>query len=369
MTPSRKSQPRPTTLTAGTSGRFRLHRPRRTPASLITALVALVLSGWIAWQLEQASGPPGATPTIGFSTTANSAPNAGLLVNVAVHVSQCSAPVDVTAIVAGSAQFWRLNTPDFPFTSTSRFGVALSAAGVTDLRIAPAGPYELDDPTAPRVPKRPNVEPGTFYFAHRTTRMGSMLVTTVRVNGWKFSWLPFAITFKASWTHRRDFTTCYLQLPRLIGTPSASAAAVTLVKRYGGSDYSYGIPALPLIVSYASTRVTASGRTRADLSVPPPTDLQSNYWTCATPGATSRSDLTIFPTPADISPSGTNPALSIVQVAAARAPGCDAVVVVEAPGRDVLKSILFVLVGGLAGFGLALAGDVVLRRLTRSAPS
>ena len=276
-----------------------LRRRRLHGASFATMLVGLFLAiagvagGLILLPVDDAPSNP--LEAVGFVPPAPARPGRGFAVSVAVKVTGCSNPVDVSVVAAGTADYWLDHRPSPRKNPVwSSFWLILPGVGLRDLRIGLA-----DSATDLTTPTQTAVSSAYAQYVHTSppVRKEGRTVVSGQVAYWQQTLLPIAATFRAQWLVHRGLSSCYLKLPVLSGALTVLSAEAALgpqqLREYGAENRANRTvvqagnvkgpydPALE--VTHGTSMVSVKGgEVTPDASLPTPASLVNGdpAWTC-----------------------------------------------------------------------------------------
>jgi hypothetical protein len=228
---------------------------------------------------------------------------------------------------------------------------------VTQAGVAAQG-AEIEDPASARFgaqPAGPAIPHWQAYANARYDRNATVVV--LRLRDLPQSLQPILVTFTANWLRPRGLSSCYLELPSLTGTRTATAVAQALhgcrlidaqyPRTPGactrGTPTAGGIPFVPGLVTARGLSVitVASGEVDPDESTPvPSTNVNGRYaWGRGTTGGAAYSLQAI-----DDTVNG----------------DCSAVAVVSENASAYSRDLVILLIGAVMGLGLTLVVQAVI---------
>lgn len=294
-------------------------------------------------------------------------PGRGFAVAVATEANGCANPVTVKVVVAGTGEYWAdyraetkgLATGRFPFVLVLPGGVTGAVrTGLASVSTA------LTNPVAAEFGYGNQIRTDSTLLERDRT-----LITGV-VTDWPTSLLPILVTFHANWLSGRGLSTCYLRLPALSG----SQTATSVVAAVGGCaqiDAAYrGHPCVSttavgstpyvgaLLLSHGALIVTVrSGEVTPDLSVPPPLSLiyGDEAWTCSgQPDTVGRLPGRAGAAVPDVVAGRGGGAFSLGAITGTAGGTCRTIAVISENSATYLRDLVILLIGAAMGLGLTL---------------
>lgn len=341
----------------------------------ITVAVATLLVGT---QLLHVQEPPGLGKrpgAIGVVPPALPNLNRGFAVALAIRVSSCSAPVQVTLGVGGTGEYWQDHAWSLPRSPS--LVIALRRPRLDDVKM-----YEgiaSEDVTQPLLSFSGGDALTPLHPAPPTSKFDAT-VLRVRTPNWGQDQYAVVTTFRAHWLYPRSLGTCYLALPTLTGGDTLFPAEEALGRASWNPNASFGnryqiidtdntttltVPDDPrLQTTVGGTTVAADhGDVQTQLSLPAPNALSNGYprWTCENPAQEPQRLPRTGPVPLLSSiPTSTAPVLSLAGVVQDGLSDCSGLAVVAEAGSDSRLTLLLLLMGSLISLGAAVAVEVML---------
>ena len=394
MTPSatpRRDGGRRTTVAIAMTARLR----GPTFIRLLVALLLTVGGPLVGLRLLAVHDPPGGPlGPVGFVPPAPVRAGAGFAAGVSVKVFNCSDPVLVTVVVAGTRDYWiehvkgprwspffltlpdtrltkllirvppRLNRlSDFPTLNTGVVGLSDSVTDLTQPQYA-HDHFDQRSPLSVRASIRLSGKNGTAISGE--------------VADWHRTLQPLVVMFPARWTVPRALSSCYLQLPSLSSAPttqtgpkpsdprvllqSGAKQATTHVTAQGGHATA-AFTAAAFTTGIATVTVR-QGAVTADASIPTPAGLSGGdfAWICRSV-TESVGPLTTRgrgPLPDIVKGIGRAGALSVPTIEDATSGNCSAVATIAEDSAAYSRDFVLVLVAAVTSIGITLLVDLIL---------
>ncbi len=334
--------------------------------SIVVGLLLVLVSGLLAWRQSEARPAPMGTPVgMGFIMPPPLRHERGLYVRVRARVDGCHNPVQVTVLGGGSAEYWH----DQPIEAglTTQVGFAVDDPGVRNLRLRLAHVDEADETMIPpAAPVREFAPPGVLSGVSTSVMRvnDAYAVKLIRAKIKRFHiYQPLLIaSFDADWIGERDGTSCFLQLPALVGYGADCALAVPIDRlkldfvpllKQGGEGRPLCDPGREQATS-ASTLVEASGaHVDATASQPAPGGPDLLRWSCSaerTPESAHNRLLAVIESD-KLAPA---PQVYDLHHSVTGARNCAANVVLAEDGADSRRTFLLIVYGAIIGLGLTL---------------
>jgi hypothetical protein len=225
-------RPPPRYLIVG--GRRRLRRdparpPERAPrgragrlaAAGVVVLVATVAAGLYMLGVQPLEAPE--ERGVGVAPSVRPRSQRGLVLSASLRFTSCDAPVHVTLVATGMAEYWIDRARALRRGGKLEVGVpgAVRATGVhlgSDGIAAPLAP-------ATEAARRRGRDPGVTQLPPRHLSDSDITVLGARIRRWGRHLRPVVFDFDARWLERRDrFGSCYLHLPALVGSATVLSA-------------------------------------------------------------------------------------------------------------------------------------------------
>lgn len=313
----------------------------------------------------------------------------GFVVSMGVRFKSCRRPLDVTVVVAGSAEYWIDHAGQMRASGSVDVAIPdtkldnLKAGIGVDGKLAPSAPFTEED-----LPKRLSRKA----FESHIDRRRDVTILSARVRRWGRHLKPLVIRFEARWLSPRDrLGTCYLEVPALAGPATALSAQIArkeafTEKRFAMVDCAkLTCSIIPLrsreldLVAYylpkfettrgLTTVDAGSGTIRTDLSLPAPDgDVQGfPSWTCATRPPKDFSFLAnTAPGDKEQFIEGDAPdasgAVSVDRLGTALTErNCASFAVFEESSAQLKRDLLLLLMGALLSVGFALVAEAAAR--------
>jgi hypothetical protein len=268
----------------------------------------------------------------------------GIVIGTNLQASGCSAPVEVTIVVAATAEYWRRHRREIK--ASPRFEFEIDDPAIGKITSGLAGAEDTLDPS--RISLAPfDARSPRGVSELRVRRRDQQTVITGRVANWDRTWSPVYVHFFAEWLVQRSRGSCYARLPRLAG-----AGAIVLGLDPGG-----------LLQAFNNLTVYG-GSLDPSLSLPPPTTFASptSAWQCVNTLPPARSPSREAQRRGEVAPgivpvpSGSGAALSedLFRRSRSRGQTCGGVAVIEEAGSDVRRDLDLLILGAVIGLALAL---------------
>ncbi len=160
----------------------------------------------------------------------------GIALSMAVVVTACDEPVDVSLTVAPTAEFWIDNEGRLDRGVVVRVAIPTPAGTSQEDAVVDARGWTVDDGLAPYASGVTAKKVLMFDVEAEAARASTFL--TLTVPEWGTTLNPVVVAFKADWTTRRSYLgSCYVTLPSLTGLHTALATAHLQGKAVvGGED-------------------------------------------------------------------------------------------------------------------------------------
>lgn len=293
----------------------------------------------------------------------------GFAVALATNVANCSNPVRVKVVAAGTSEYWAdYHVKRKGSSSGSLKFVLVLPSGITgSVQVGLASsPTAITDPVDARFGH------ASDFRLDSIARRADETVVTGAVMNWPTTLLPLLAVFRANWLTPRGVSTCYLRLPPLSGSRTATAVTRALggcmrINAAFGNHrvcspkvVSGSAPYVrQLLLSYGESIVTAgAGDVASDLSVPPPATVVggNKAWVC-----NGRPDTTGgFPTSAGsavpdvLTGRGGGAAYSLSAIQGTAGGSCRAVAVITENSAAYSRDLIILVLGAVIGLGITL---------------
>jgi hypothetical protein len=302
-------------------------------------------------------------PAVGFATSFDTEPYAGLVTRVVVHADGCRNPVHVAVAVGGTSEVWSLGSRR-SLSRVQALAVGVAGTAVDNPRVDAVVPYALVEQGFENAVQHTRA---VHYDGAARTSSGTMVIAA-DVSGWARAQEPLEARFDANWIAPRSFTSCYLRLPALLGdrVSTASSDAGTLLPRLSAHHVQSNPNDVTGWVSFGATDLVTDLDVRVDLSQPPPSDAFEHEWTCTGvfAGLTSAQYERKISV---VEQSGTSEPLRYYLDLPHDAKQCEALAVLEDPARVTLENVLLLIAGAVGALGLTLIVEAAVRRRRRTA--
>ena len=208
----------------------RVLRARRPDGARLATEISLVVVGVLLMVLSVVVGqgvlavkePPRGeqfAAGVGIVPGLSAKPNRGFMASLGARFRSCDEPVDVTIVLAGSAEYFE--DREAGLRTRHPVTVGVPGKGLKDLRIGYGNTYfDLFVPF--RSVEMPDAE--VKFTAAEPRERRAVTSIAGRMGAWSDHMAPIVVRFKADWLKPRGLGTCYLKLPALVGTSSVIGA-------------------------------------------------------------------------------------------------------------------------------------------------
>jgi hypothetical protein len=369
-----------------TRGRELITRARRLWqfGFALVLIVAPLIVGITA--LSQSSPERAEPASIGFVPPRPARAGRGFTIGLVARLTKCGQPLRVTAVAAGTAEYWLDNASKLRGRSSFRFALPDVLDGKVEVRPGTTATDVVDpDTTRLRRHDAPLVS-GRAFHVNPPVERGELTVVSGTIRNWPATLVPIIADFRADWTEDRGIGSCFIHLPAIAGDLSILSAQRALgnardvrslivgpneltvdSRRLGiAARYRQGLE-----VAYGSATVRVeNGSIDTNDSLPPPTQSVNGNptWTCvgrarsAKPlaGADGRarsSDDYVLLGP---DPLGSAGALSTAALQAGPAGDCSAVVAAVEGSAQWKRDLVLLLIGAFVSLGVTLLVELAL---------
>jgi hypothetical protein len=212
--------------------------------AIVLGILLMVLTVLVGQRVLEIKEPPRGelfAGGVGIATAVKPKPSRGFMASLGARFTSCSDPVEVTIVLAGSAEYFEDHQSELLTRRTVT--VALPGRDLHDVRLGYGGDYgDLFDPL------HASPYPEAHLNLTSTPPREHLAVTSVtgRIAKWSTHVAPLVVRFKADWLAPRGLKTCYLKLPPLTGEHSIIAAQDARGRSAGTLDeFETRFPTLP----------------------------------------------------------------------------------------------------------------------------
>jgi hypothetical protein len=191
---------------------------------VVVGLLMMVLSVVVGQRVLAVKEPPRGeqfAAGVGIVPGLSARPNRGFMASLGARFRSCDEPVDVTIVLAGSAEYFEDRESGLRRRRAREVMVGVPGKDLEDLRMGYGSTYfDLFVPFRSVETQDAEVR---FTAAEPRERRA---VTSIagRMAAWADHMAPIVVRFKADWLVPRGLGTCYLRLPALVGTSSVIGA-------------------------------------------------------------------------------------------------------------------------------------------------
>jgi hypothetical protein len=205
----------------------------------VTGIVLLVIGAAIALHLLPEGSSMGAVAgTVSVLPPFSTKAGQEFMVGLAAHPHGCRDPVEVTMVANGTERYWAAHATrgKLPFVFILPGEYAKRSVSVRLGYPRSAGSDAVSYPER----ASPDTKARGSEVRWETTPSHKLTILTGLVTGWAESRRPVIVTIEAPWVTHRGPDTCNLELPALMGAPSAAEVATVfscgeLDRHYPGS--------------------------------------------------------------------------------------------------------------------------------------
>ena len=329
---------------AGEITRLTSHLPTAVLLCLVGSALLVASVAYGRNHLTTDDPPIGGDHAIAFRGPASEVKRRGIIIATSVAVSDCKSTIGVAVEATGTGEYWQRHRRVIP--ADGKFAFVIRDPKITDVKVGYGSVTTALDPTNPSiVPYTPAPQKEPIRDVEVTRRKETTTVTG-SIRGWRDSWTPVRLDFRADWLLPRSDASCYLRLPSLTGVsarPTVSGRDGTLL-------------AFNNLVVFGGAVDPANSRPAPDLF-----SGSRSAWKCeeASP------DLRRPPTPDELRRgelggglvfSGKGLAFEerVYRRGTFRYGGCDALATIDESGASATRDLQILIVGGVLGLALAL---------------
>ena len=186
---------------------------RRRQLALVAGLALILGAPWLAIHVLRTDPPPPGEPAaVGFVPPEPATPGKGFALGLLVEVKGCDKRVDVTAVAAGTAEYWIDNRR---LDERKTFRLALPDASPHEVKVELG--TRASDVTDPPKNASKTERPSALKIVDKRQER-DLLIVEGRVSRWPNTVAPVVARYSADWLTRRGLGSCYLRLPALTGS-------------------------------------------------------------------------------------------------------------------------------------------------------
>jgi hypothetical protein len=207
---------------------------------IVIGVTLMTLSLVVGQRVLSIDGPPHGeqwAAGVGIAPGVRPKPDRGFMTSLGARFNGCDKPVEVTIVLAPSAEYFEDKRA--ALGKTDQLTIGVPGKGLQDLRAGYGDTYfDLFAPLA----AGPTTDTRVALTADAPRERRAVTSIKVTMRAWSRNLAPVLIRFKADWLAPRGLGTCYLKLPPLVGGPSilgaedalghTATSAAAFVKKY-----------------------------------------------------------------------------------------------------------------------------------------
>jgi len=189
---------------------------------IVVGLTLMTLSLVIGQRVLSIKEPPHGerwTAGVGVAASVPPKPNRGFMTSLGAQFRGCDQPVDVTLVLAPSAEYFEDRLA--ALRKVDELTIGVPGKGLKDVRVGYGDTYS--DLFAP-FDAGPTTDTRVGLTAEAPHEQRVVTSITAKMRAWTRSLVPVVVRFKADWLAPRGLGTCYLRLPPLVGNDSIIGA-------------------------------------------------------------------------------------------------------------------------------------------------